>query len=82
MGGTPNFTYEDEDNSIIEYDVSGTTVTGGRLIHSLIASPSGEVNLSDFNDLILSGETLTVSAQVISGAAAVVTTTINWDEEI
>lgn len=82
LGGTPNFTYKDEQNSIVEFDSDGTTVTGGILIHEFIAGQVAKADLRQFNDIIHSGETLTISAQIISGAASDVTVTLNWSEEI
>ncbi len=82
LSGTPDFIYEDETNSIIEYDVSGVLVTEGRLIHSFVAGHDVEADLSAFQEILLSGETLTVSARVISGSSANVTATLNWDEDL
>ena len=82
LGGTPDFQYEDENNSVVEYDVDGTSVTGGKLVHSFIAGQAGEVDLTKFDELLLSGETLTIAARAISGSSADVTVTLNWDEEL
>ena len=82
LGGTPNFQYHDELNSIVEIDTDGTTVTGGDQVHSLIAGQSAEVDLRDFDELLLSGETLTIAAIIISGSAADVTVTNNWGEDL
>lgn len=35
LGGTPNWTYVDQSTSSAEYDIAGTTVTGGRNLLSL-----------------------------------------------
>lgn len=82
LGGTPDFAYHDEDNSIAEIDTDGTTVTGGKLVHSFIAGQGGAIDLRDFNELLLAGETMTIAAEIISGSSSDVTVTINWDEEL
>lgn len=82
LGGTPDFQYEDETNSIVEYDVDGTSITGGKLVHAFVAGQSGQVDLTKFDELLLSGETLTIAARAISGSSADVTVTLNWDEEL
>ncbi len=81
LGGTPNFEYIDETNSIAELDTAGTTVSGGVQVHSFVGI-SGSIDMTEFNELLLSGETLTMAAKVVSGSASPVTITLNWSEDL
>lgn len=82
LGGTPNFQYKSELSSVMEVDTGGTTVTGGELVHSLIAGQDASVDLSQFNGVLQSGETITLAARIISGASSEVTVSVSWNEDI
>lgn len=78
LGGETNYQYEDENNSIAEYDTSGTTITGGILIAS---TQAGDViDLGDY--AIVPGDIITIAGNVNSGAASEVTVSLNWREDV
>lgn len=83
LGGTPNYEYEDEYNSIGLIEKVGTTVTGGLLVASFIvpATLSSDFDLGSLKFELFPEETITIGAKTISGSGATVTGTINWIEE-
>jgi len=80
LGGEPNWTYEDEDHSIVEYDTAATTATvgSGQLILAGVlgkTASTGE-NFFEYDLHLIPGDTLTVAVKTTSGttdAAAALT---------
>lgn len=69
---------------ISEYDVSGTTVTGGTLISSLSVA-RGQSLLVDLNALSIRVPptlAITISGRAVSGAAADLTASLTWYEDV
>jgi hypothetical protein len=83
VAGTTNFQYEDEYNSLIIADKSGTTVTGGTLIDAFVvaANASEVVDLTQLRTEILPEETFVIAAETVSGTATNTTVGITWKEE-
>lgn len=84
LGGTPDYSYIDKTTSIAEFDTSGTTVTGGTLVASVVVPALGaeNIDLSDFNELILPGNTMTISMRVPSASSADMSVALIWDEDL
>ena len=91
LGGEPNWTYQDEDSSTVEYDTAGTTVTIGAdsqvlAAGSLSKSGSDRLNLIDYVRMERT-ETLTLAVAATSGTTDVtggttdVTGALTWIEE-
>jgi hypothetical protein len=83
LAGEPNWSYEDEDNSIAEIDTAATTLSNGATL--VIAAGVGKagtdkIDLSGFNLHIDRGETLTVCVRSTSGNTDA-TVGITWDED-
>lgn len=79
LGGSPSYAYIDEDNSVIEYDTAGTSLTGGEEILTISVSKNSSVVFPiPFKYYLAPSETLTISAN-----AALVTevrVSIVWTE--
>jgi hypothetical protein len=84
LGGSPSYTNVDATNSIAAFDVAGTTVTGGNVQFNTTVGANGNafVDLTEFDIFLAPNETLTCSANTISGAAANHVFAINWNEDI
>jgi hypothetical protein len=83
IGGTQNYQYFNEVNSIVAIDKAGTTITNGSVIDAftVAAGAAREINLEKLNIFLLPEETLTIAARTVSGTATTVTGTIAWKEE-
>jgi len=83
VAGTTNFQLEDNVNSIVLADKSGTTVTNGTLVDAFTVSASGNqsADLSKFLIELLPEETLTIAAKTVSGTATTISAAIVWLEE-
>lgn len=83
IGGTPNYTYSDKNDSILEYDTAGTTVTGGKLIDSFLvgASSSEFFNIFGVLEPLAPRETLTIAVKTVSGTGASVDCALAWKED-
>jgi len=81
LGGTPSFTDVNTNNSPIQTDVAGTTVTGGDLLYQfVVAKDSGADFTFDIPDLDIRPEdVITITAS--SGAAGDVRASISWIED-
>jgi hypothetical protein len=81
VGGTPSFTNIHTDNSVMQYDTAGTTVTGGSLIttFTLSKSDSFTVDADTLNLFIQPTETLVISALSTNDTDATVCFT--WVED-
>lgn len=83
VGGTPNFSYLDEDTLISEIDTAGTTVTGGNPLASFVITTNTVIiDLNALNIRIPPTITLTIAAKVNSGAAADTGVSISWYEDV
>ena len=73
LGGEPNWIYEDEDHSIVEYDTTGTTATLGSASQLVLAGVLGKTStvssiLLDYDLHLVPGDTLTVAVKTTSGS--------------
>jgi hypothetical protein len=85
LAGTPNFSYVDSTNSIVEQDTAATTYSsGGRLLFAFGLGASGAqmMNFQDLHIPIYAGETITVVGNVTSGAASAIDACIVWQEDM
>jgi hypothetical protein len=83
LGGTTNYQYEDEFNSIGVYDSSGTTITGGTFVDG-VAVPAGgsvTVELEGIVPRLSPEETLTIAAKTASGSGATIALIATWRED-
>lgn len=83
LGGVCNFTYANKNDSILEYDTSGTTVTGGELIDSFLVGATSSENFNIFGVLepLAPRETLTIAVKTVSGTGAAVDCALAWKED-
>ena len=83
LGGTPAYTNVDATNSMAAIDTAGTTVTGGTIVFNTLTGSAGNAfcDLTDFDIQLQPGETLTITANSISGAASNQAVAINWSED-
>lgn len=82
LGGSPSYNDISANTSVVDYDIAGTTVTGGKEIIAFSPSKAGgdTVPMQDLNIELLPGETLTVAVAATSGTTdATVATT--WRED-
>lgn len=84
VAGNPDFQYLDKDKSTTEFDVTGTTVTGG-ILRDVIALPPLGGNSKDLTNRkiinVPNGE-ITLAGQVVSGAASDITAVGVFVEDI
>lgn len=80
LGGSPSYT-SISDQSSVEYDTAGTTVSGGVVIsqQAVAKNQNSTVNLQEFNLFLLPGETLTFSSE--STATNATTIAVSWRED-
>jgi len=82
LGNETNYQYVDEQFSVAEFDTAGTTVSNGAELGIIQVAPGGgiELNLREFlgDSALEPGDTLTISAIFLSGAAADIGVSINW----
>jgi len=84
-----NYSYIEQNESIVEYDESeysdgsGWTSTTGRQVAAvdIIAGAPGEIDLSELGQYLAPGETLTIAAKLVSSAASDVAVTLDWLED-
>ena len=83
LDGVTDFEFEDEFNSIAEYEKSGSTFTGGQLISSKTVPAGGETSfdLTLLKTELLPGDLLVISGRAISGTGANLACSITWKEE-
>lgn len=81
LGGTPSFADIDENNSVIEVDTAGTTLTGGDLkfASSLGKSDSEVIPLVVYKYHLHPGDTMTFAARATSTTTDI-TFAVNWGE--
>jgi len=80
LGGTTSFTDVRTNNSVVDYDTAGTTVTGGILVLVVPVSKTGQLTISLplLNQVMVPGRTLTISAESVG--ANDVSAGISWQE--
>ena len=81
LGGTPAWVDINTTDSIVDIDVSGTTVTGGKTIMTINMAGKNDrdiVNLTDFDLILVPGDTLTVSGT--SANSATFNASMLWKE--
>lgn len=81
LGGTPAYIDIDTDNSVMEKDTSGTTITGGHVIATFYLSKiDGDiVPLKEYEYKWFPGDTLTFAAKTVSGTSDI-SFSGNWGE--
>lgn len=82
IGGAPSYTDIDTNTSVIDYDVAGTTVTGGVLIEALAVGKTSDkfINLRDLLLYLEPSDTLSVCVAA-SSTTTDATCSISWKEE-
>jgi hypothetical protein len=81
LGGTPSYTDINATNSCVDFDVAGTTVTGGdTIIDYPLANKNDRVyeNVMPFKFIIHPGETVTLAGTSV--ASATITVSALWKE--
>jgi len=80
LGGTPSYTDIGTNTSVVDYDVAGTTVSGGKLlaVFQLAKADSLSQSFREFEFYLFPGQTMTFSA--VSAANNDVSVGIAWSE--
>lgn len=81
LGGAPSYVDISTTDSVVDIDVAGTTVTGGKELFSFaLAGKNDKIfhGIKDHKILLSAGETITISA--ISVGAATVNASLLWKE--
>jgi hypothetical protein len=81
LGGTPSWANINTTNSVIEIDVAGTTVTGGKDLFPIALAGKNDKEIQDissFRIILGPGETLTVAGSSV--ASATLRAAIIWHE--
>ena len=83
LGGTPVFNDINTNNSVMEFDTAGTTVTGGIQLAAIPiqAAFSQSLSLTNMNINIDSGQTITIGCRLATGGTNDVTASITWTED-
>ena len=83
LGGTTNYQYHNQTDSIVIQDTAGTTLSGDDLIDSFTVFPQGskEVDLTVLNTELLPEQTYKIAARTVSGTSTNITAAITWKEE-
>jgi hypothetical protein len=70
-------------NSIVSFDIAGTTISGGRKVSStVIASGHIEVDLTVFEFALSPGEFLSITGQQGATGSALFGASMNWSEDV
>lgn len=80
--GTQDWRYINQMNSSVEFDISGTSISNGRKIFTILTgkSETTTVDLTPFELILYREQTLTIAAKTTS-ATNDVTAAISWKEE-
>jgi len=81
LGGTPSYTDINTSDSIVDYDVSGTTVTNGKTLDVISLAgknDSANIDLTPYDIILAPGETL--SFEGVSVNSATINVTVLWKE--
>ena len=83
LGGSPSFTNVNANTSVVSYDISATTATGGTVLGSyyLFNNKNEITDISSLFIRINPGHTLTAAAFVTAGGAINGGAAINWSEQ-
>ena len=83
LGGTINYNYVNEFNSIALIDKTATSLSGGDLIDAFTVPSNSDVilDLTILKTELLPDDIFTISARTISATATNTTVTISWKEE-
>lgn len=75
LGGSPSYTMKSTDESLLEYDIAGTTVSGGDVIMATVLGKEDRVsfNLADIDVFLDPADTLTFTAVTTAGSVEVFT---------
>jgi hypothetical protein len=79
-----NWQYVNKDESILEFMTDAGTVTGGDLRGSVVIATlsSTLLQLDEILPILLPDEEITITAEVVSGAASDVAIGFNWQEDL
>jgi hypothetical protein len=79
-----DYHYLDKATSIVQTSTTASTVSGGNVIASFAIAPGGSISIpqSAFSDVIALDQTQTYAMQVPSGAAADMSVSAVWEEDI
>jgi len=83
LGGSPSYTSISED-SLIEYDVAGTTLTGGTEVMTIGLAKSDNFFIQSSEKLLITlapGAWVTISAESSTGGSADVLASFTWRED-
>ena len=82
LGGSPSYTDTNTSTSVSAVDVSGTTVSGGRLAYSVSFSASNDTsqNFPNGGLYVEPNETMTVACDASTGTP-IIGVALNWHEE-
>jgi hypothetical protein len=82
LGGTPTYTNISVDTSVVEFDVAGTTITGGEILltFALQKVDSKELSLVGLNIDLIPGDILTVSGVSTTAATTDISASMSWIE--
>jgi hypothetical protein len=80
LGGTPSYTDVRTNNSVVDYDTAGTTVSGGVLVATFALDKTGSLSqpFKEFNFMLMPGQTMTFSAASTANTDA--TVSVAWAE--
>jgi len=83
LGGTPSYTDINTSDSVVDYDVAGTTASAGTLWKSLKLgkTESKDIDLSSLEIELFPSETLTISAFTDSGTSDI-GVSLTWKESL
>lgn len=84
LGGSPSYTNYNTDNSIVEYDTDGTTLSNSTIIESFYISKDGCDRIEFFHTpdfFVDTGETLTIAAST-TAANGEFSISLTWLEDI
>lgn len=84
VAGEPDFQYINEDALTAQYDITGTTVTGGREIATFDVTSGGSlpIDLQSLAIRIPATLSITIAAKIVSGAASDVNASLTWYEDV
>lgn len=81
FSGETDFSYLDKAVSITEIDTTANTITGGDLLVAKVFLSDSELALGVFNDVIQSGNSLTLAMRVVQTPTADLGCALVWEEE-
>ncbi len=82
LGGTPSYT-DVNVNSVMIYDIAGTTITGGTVlgVYILAADTAIQIDLEKLELFLIAGDTLTISSEATAIDTATVSASIIFKED-